>query len=64
MNGIRTVLLLGVLSGILLFAGELLGGRSGLYTAVVIAMGVNFFGYLFSDRLALSMYSAQPLTRI
>jgi len=63
MNAMKTVLLLGVLSGILLFAGEMIGGRSGLYTAVVIAIGVNFFSYFFSDRMALSMYHAQPLTQ-
>lgn len=63
MNGIRTVLLLGVLSGLLLFGGELFGGRSGLCTAVLIAVGVNFFSYFFSDKMALSMYSAQPLTQ-
>jgi heat shock protein HtpX len=63
MNAMKTVLLLGVLSGILLFAGEMIGGRNGLYTAVVIAIGVNFFSYFFSDRMALSMYHAQPLTQ-
>jgi heat shock protein HtpX len=63
MNGIKTVLLLSVLSGLLLFGGELIGGRSGLYTAVLIAVGVNFFSYFFSDKMALSMYSAQPLTQ-
>jgi heat shock protein HtpX len=63
MNAIKTTLLLGVLSGILLFAGELIGGRNGVYTALVIAIGVNFFSYFFSDRMALSMYSAQPLTQ-
>ena len=63
MNGIKTVLLLSVLSGLLLFGGEMIGGRSGLYTAVLIAVGVNFFSYFFSDKLALSMYSAQPLTQ-
>jgi heat shock protein HtpX len=63
MNAIKTTLLLGVLSGILLFAGELIGGRNGVYTALVVAIGVNFFSYFFSDRMALSMYSAQPLTQ-
>ena len=63
MNGIKTVLLLSVLSGLLLFGGEMIGGRSGLYTAVLIAVGVNFFSYFFSDKLALSMYPAQPLTQ-
>jgi heat shock protein HtpX len=63
MNAIKTVLLLSVLSGLLLFGGELIGGRSGLYTAVLIAVGVNFFSYFFSDKMALHMYSAQPLTQ-
>ena len=62
MNGLKTTLLLGVMSGILLFGGELIGGRNGLTTALVIAVAMNFFGYYFSDKMALSMYSAQPVT--
>lgn len=62
MNGLKTVLLLGILSGLLLAGGEMLGGRNGLYTALAIAVVMNFFGYFFSDKLALSMYSAQPVT--
>jgi heat shock protein HtpX len=38
------------------------GGRNGLYTALAIAVAMNFFGYFFSDKLALSMYSAQPVS--
>src|ERR1700730_7640673 len=62
MNGLKTVLLLGILSGLLLAGGEMIGGRNGLYTALLIAVAMNFFGYFFSDKLALSMYSAQPVT--
>ena len=62
MNGLKTALLLGLLSGLLLFGGEALGGRNGLYTALFIAVAMNFFGYFFSDKMALSMYSAQPVT--
>ena len=62
MNGLKTVLLLGILSGLLLAGGEMLGGRNGLYTALAIAVAMNFFGYFFSDKLALSMYSAQPVS--
>jgi len=62
MNGLKTALLLGIMSGVLLFAGEMLGGRNGLYTALAIAVAMNFFGYYFSDKMALSMYAAQPVT--
>ena len=62
MNGLKTVLLLGILSGLLLAGGEMFGGRNGLYIALLIAVAMNFFGYFFSDKLALSMYSAQPVT--
>jgi heat shock protein HtpX len=61
-NTLKTALLLGTLSGLLLFGGELIGGRNGLYIAFVIAIATNFFGYFFSDKLALAMYSAQPVT--
>jgi len=62
MNGLKTALLLGILSGLLLAGGEMLGGRNGLYTALIIAAAMNFFGYFFSDKMALAMYSAQPVT--
>src|SRR5260370_25661279 len=62
MNGLKTALLLGILSGLLLAGGEILGGRNGLYTALAIAVPMTFFGYFFSDKMALSMYSAQPVT--
>jgi heat shock protein HtpX len=62
MNSVKTVLLLGVMSGLLLAGGEMFGGRNGLYIALMIAVAMNFFGYFFSDKMALAMYSAQPVT--
>ncbi len=62
MNTLKTTLLLGILSGLLLFGGQMIGGRHGLYTALAIAIAMNFFGYFFSDKLALAMYSAQPVS--
>ena len=62
MNGVKTVLLLGVMSGLLLAGGEMFGGRHGLYIALAIAVAMNFFGYFFSDKMALAMYSAEPVT--
>lgn len=62
MNGVKTVLLLGIMSGLLLAGGEMFGGRNGLYIALAIAVSMNFFGYFFSDKMALAIYSAQPVT--
>ncbi len=62
MNGVKTVLLLGILSGLLLAGGEMFGGRNGLTIALLIAVALNFFSYFFSDKMALAMYSAQPVT--
>src|SRR6185369_3794699 len=61
-NSIKTALLLGLLSGLLLFGGQLIGGRNGLLMGLGLAVVMNFAGYFFSDKLALSSYSAQPVT--
>lgn|SRR5579864_291668 len=61
-NTVKTVLLLGLLSGLLLVGGQALGGRNGLYLGLAIAVIMNFAGYFFSDKIALATYSAQPLT--
>ena len=63
MNGIKTVLLLGTLSGLLLMAGQAIGGQQGLVIALGMAVVMNFASYFFSDKIALSMYSAQPVSR-
>ena len=61
-NTLKTALLLGLLTAVLLFGGQAFGGRQGLYIALFFAIAMNFSGYFFSDRIALSMYSAQPVT--
>lgn len=62
MNSLKTVLLLGLMSGLLLVGGEALGGRQGLVIGLGLAVAMNFFSYFFSDKMALSMYQAQPVT--
>jgi len=62
MNSVKTVLLLGTLSGLLLLVGERFGGINGLMIGLVLAVGMNFFSYFFSEKLALMSYSAQPVT--
>jgi heat shock protein HtpX len=61
-NGLRTAALLGGLSGLLLLLGQYLGGANGLVMGFVLALGMNFFSYFFSEKMALTMYRAQPVT--
>lgn len=60
-NKLKTVLLLAVLSGLLLFVGNLFGGAHGLTIAFAIALIMNGIAYFFSDKIVLTMYGAQPL---
>jgi heat shock protein HtpX len=62
MNGLKTVALLGVLSSILLLGGRLIGGQNGLVMGLGLAIAMNFFSYFFSEKMALSMSGAQPVT--
>jgi heat shock protein HtpX len=60
-NSLKTVLLLGLLSGILLVIGESLGGQQGLVMAFGFAAVMNFVSYWFSDKIVLKMYRAQEV---
>ncbi len=62
MNGLKTALLLGLLSGVLLVGGQLVGGTNGLLIGLVIAVGMNFFSYFYAEKVALAMYRARPVT--
>jgi heat shock protein HtpX len=60
-NGLKTVLLLGLLSGLLLVAGDVIGGPNGIVVAFIMAVVMNFGSYWFSDKLVLRMYRAQEV---
>ncbi|WP_243544973.1 zinc metalloprotease HtpX [Pseudodesulfovibrio tunisiensis] len=60
---IKTVLLLGLLTGLLLFLGGLMGGRAGLVIAFGFALVMNVTSYWYSDRIVLRMYKARELSR-
>ncbi len=61
-NRVKTVLLLTGLTIFLIFMGKLLGGRQGMYLAFILALGMNFFSYWFSDKIVLRMYRAQEVS--
>jgi heat shock protein HtpX len=60
-NIFKTALLLGVLTAILLLAGQAIAGEQGMIIAFVFAAGINFVSYWFSDKIVLMMYGAQPV---
>jgi len=62
-NQIKTVLLLGALSAIILVIGGFFGGASGMTIALVIALAMNFFSYFYSHKIVLAMYKAQPVSK-
>ncbi|HLK11262.1 MAG TPA: zinc metalloprotease HtpX [Candidatus Binatia bacterium] len=61
-NALKTTLLLGVLTGLLLWIGQVLGGSQGLAVALVVAAAMNLGSYWFSDRIVLAMYGARELS--
>jgi heat shock protein HtpX len=63
MNTLKTTVLLSLLTLILIVAGEYFGGTNGALIAFVIAAAMNFFSYFYSDKIALAMYGARPVTR-
>ncbi len=63
MNTFKTAFLLTALTLVLLFLGQHFGGQNGMVAALVIAAVMNFVSYFYSDKIALAMYRAQPVTR-
>jgi len=61
-NGLKTAVLLGLMGGLILAAGSLIGGRQGLFIALLVALGVNGWAYFNSDKLALRAMRAFPVT--
>ena len=61
-NTVKTVLLLGALTGLLMLIGGLIHGRGGVFIAFIFAMILNFGSYWFSDKIVLKMYHAQEVS--
>jgi heat shock protein HtpX len=63
MNTFKSTLLLVVLTLFLILIGDYLGGQNGMVLAFLLSVVFNFGTYFFSDKIALRMYNAQPVTR-
>lgn len=62
-NTFKTAFLLTALTLLLMFIGRYFGGQNGMLIALLFAAVMNFISYFFSDKIALAMYRAQPVTR-
>ena len=63
MNTIKTAMLMALLGAIMVAVGGAFGGHNGAMIMLIVALGVNFFSYWYSDTMVLKMYRAQPITR-
>jgi heat shock protein HtpX len=63
MNNLKTFFLLTLLTLLAIGVGDYFGGRNGMVLGFAIAAVTNFISYFFSDKIALAMYRAQPVTR-
>ena len=59
---VRTTLLLSALTGLMLFIGLVLGGRTGMLFALILSVVFNFGTYWYSDKIVLRMYHAREVT--
>jgi heat shock protein HtpX len=64
LNGIKTALLLGLLSSLILVIGYSFGGSTGLFIATMIALVMNGVSYFYSDRIALRSMRAYPISEV
>jgi len=61
MNMMKTTLLLAAMTGLMLFVGQAVGGRSGMTIALLFAAAMNFGAWFWSDKIVLASYNAQPV---
>ena len=62
MNTLKTTFLMALLTVLLVTLGGALGGKGGMTMAFIMAAGMNFFSYWFSDKMVLSMYGAREIS--
>eukprot|EP01036_Dinobryon_divergens_P010023 gene10023-13412_t len=60
-NLMKTAILMAAITALFMTIGQLLGGQTGMMLALVVALGMNFFSYWFSDKMVLRMYNAQEV---
>ena len=60
-NLMKTAMLMAAITALFMALGQMIGGSQGMVLALLVAIGMNFFSYWFSDKMVLRMYNAQPV---
>jgi len=60
-NMMKTAILMAAITALFMAIGGMIGGRTGMMLALVVAVGMNFFSYWFSDQMVLKMYNAREV---
>ena len=60
-NLMKTAILMAAITALFMALGSVLGGQQGMMIALLVALGMNFFSYWFSDKMVLKMYNAQEV---
>ncbi|HEY4298004.1 MAG TPA: protease HtpX, partial [Paraburkholderia sp.] len=60
-NWVKTAMLMAAFTALFIVIGGMVGGQRGMVIALVLALGMNFFSYWFSDKMVLRMYNAQEV---
>lgn len=60
-NWVKTAMLMAAITALFIVIGGMIGGQRGMMLALLVALGMNFFSYWFSDKMVLRMYNAQEV---
>jgi heat shock protein HtpX len=60
-NSIKTYLLMGLLTALILWVGNLIGGQSGMVIALVFALAINGYSYWYSDKIVIHQTGAEEV---
>lgn len=60
-NMMKTAILMAAITALFMAIGSMIGGKAGMMLALVVAVGMNFFSYWFSDKMVLKMYNAREV---
>ena len=60
-NWVKTAMLMAAITALFIVIGGMIGGSQGMMLALLVALGMNFFSYWFSDKMVLRMYNAQEV---